>query len=110
LFSWLASEPRIDKAVSKIRPWPGQPLRTIGMDYNAAGFTNKKHEIFVYDYQGQAGNNFRVYWREQATQNIAGGLAPCNDTTSRLEIDGITCPMTGPAVTIPNAPSGFIVQ
>jgi hypothetical protein len=93
-----------------VSPWPGQPLRTIGMDYNAAGFTNKKYEIFVYDYQGQAGNNFRVYWREQATQNIAGGLAPCNDTTSRPEIDGITCPMTGPAVTIPNAPSGFIVQ
>jgi hypothetical protein len=93
-----------------VSPWPGQPLRTIDMDYNAAGFTNKKYEIFVYDYQGQAGNNFRVYWREQANQNIAGGLAPCNDTTTRPEIDGITCPMTGPIVNIPNVPSGLIIQ
>ena len=93
-----------------VSPWPGRPLQTIGMDYNAAGFTNKKYEVFVYDYQGQAGNNFRVYWHEQASQNIAGGLAPCNDTTTRPEIDGITCPATGPIVNIPNAPSGLIFQ
>ena len=27
---------------------------------------------------------------EQATQNIAGGRAPCTDTTTHPEIDGIT--------------------
>ena len=37
----------------------------------------------MYDYQGQAGNNFRVYFREQATQNLYGGLAPCTDTTTQ---------------------------
>jgi hypothetical protein len=93
-----------------VNSWPGQPLRTISMDYNASGFTNKKYQIFVYDYQGQPGNNFRVYWREQASQNIAGGLAPCSDTTTRPEIDGITCPMAGPIVNIPNAPSGLSVR
>jgi hypothetical protein len=45
----------------------------------------------VHDYQGQAGNNFRVYFAEQASQNLYGGLAPCHDTTTRPEIDGITC-------------------
>ncbi len=74
-------------------PWPGQPLRTIETQFQSGTDTypNVRYEIFVQDYQGQAGNNFRVYWREQATQNIAGGLAPCNNTTSRPEVDGITC-------------------
>jgi hypothetical protein len=66
---------------------------------------NSRNETFVYDYQGQVGNNFRVYFLEQATQNIAGGLAPCNNTTSRPEIRGITCPMTGTPPTLPTAPS-----
>jgi hypothetical protein len=57
--------------------------------------------IFLYDYQGQTGNDFRVYFREQATQNLYGGVAPCADTTSRPEIDGITCSMTGPDIPAP---------
>jgi hypothetical protein len=92
-----------------VRPWPGQPLRTIGMEFNAAGFTDKRYDVYVYDYQGQPGNNFRVYWREQATQNIAGGRAPCTDTTTHPEIDGITCPITGGTVSIPSAPSNLVV-
>jgi hypothetical protein len=36
-----------------VSPRPGQPLRTIGMDFNPAGFTNKRYEVFVYDYQGK---------------------------------------------------------
>ena len=63
------------------------------------------YEIFVHDYQGQSGNDFRVYFREQAAQNLYGGLAPCVDTTSRPEIDGITCPMTGSD--IPAPPGGL---
>lgn len=51
--------------------------------------------MFVYDYQGQPGNNFRVYFHQQATQNLYGGLAPCTNTTTRPEVDGITWPMTG---------------
>jgi hypothetical protein len=94
-----------------ISPWPGQPLRTIDMDFNVTGFTNKKYEVYVYDYQGQAGNDFRAYYHAQATQNVAGGLAPCNNTTSRPEVSGITCPMSGgPAVTIPAAATNLMLQ
>ena len=50
-----------------------------------------RDEVFVYEYQGVATDNFRVYYAEQATQNIAGGLAPC--TTRRPEIDGLVCPI-----------------
>jgi hypothetical protein len=60
----------------------------------------------VFDYQGQAGRNFRVYFRPQATQNLYGGIAPCADTTSRPEIDGITCPLTGTPL---SAPTGLRV-
>jgi hypothetical protein len=93
-----------------VTAWPGRPLRTIEMDSHTGPNTypNARYEVFVYDYQGQAGNNFRVYWREQADQNIAGGRAPCNDTTTHPEIDGITCPLTGG--TIPSPPSGLVVQ
>jgi hypothetical protein len=52
-----------------------------------------KYDVFVYDYQGQIGNNFRVYFSEQATQTLYGGAAPCADSTSRPEIDGLTCPI-----------------
>jgi hypothetical protein len=94
---------------------PGRSLRSISMDYdlhNGSADLSSKDEVFVYDYQGQSGNNFRVYYREQATQNIAGGLAPCNNTTTRPEIDGITCPMTGGGGTasVPAAPSGLLLQ
>jgi hypothetical protein len=93
-----------------ISPWPGEPLRTIGMEFQTGPSTypNVRYEVFVYDYQGQPGNNFRVYWREQADQNIAGGRAPCTDTTTHPEIDGITCPITGGSP--PIAPSGLVVQ
>jgi hypothetical protein len=97
-----------------ISAWPGQGLRTIGMALRTGDSTypDVKFEVYVYDYQRQASNNFRVYFKEQATQNVAGGLAPCNDTTTRPEIDGITCPMTGGAIiqTAPVAPSLLRVQ
>jgi hypothetical protein len=76
-----------------ITPWPGQPLRTIQTAFQSGPDThpNVRYDIFVQDYQGQAGTNFRVYWREQANRSVAGGVAPCSDTTRRPEIDGITC-------------------
>jgi hypothetical protein len=97
-----------------VSPWPGQPIRTISMDFQStsSSYPNVRYEVFVYDYQGQSGDDFRVYWREQATQNIAGGRAPCNDTTTHPEINGITCLMSGepPPVTTPSAPSSLTVS
>ena len=37
---------------------------------------NYRYYVFVDDYQGQAGDNFRVYFHPQATQNLYGGVAP----------------------------------
>ena len=80
-------------------PWPGQPQQTIqdGAHVPDTPTVSRTalYNVFVYNYQGQVGNNFRVYFREQATQDLYGGLAPCTDTTTRPEVDGITCPMTG---------------
>jgi hypothetical protein len=93
---------------------PGRSLRTITMDFEehgGLGDPNSDDRTFVYSYQGQSGSDFRVYYKEQATQNIAGGTAPCTNTTARPEIDGITCPMNGtpppepPMPTSPTAPT-----
>jgi G8 domain len=89
---------------NRIRPWPGRPLQTIEMFHNMSRGNSQpadKYDVQVFDYQGQPGLNFRVYFRQQATQNLYGGIAPCADTTSRPEIDGITCPMTGSPLTAP---------
>jgi hypothetical protein len=101
-----------------VRPWPGRPLRTIEMNHDTSkpnSHPDTKFEVFVYDYQRQSGNNFRAYFPVQATQNLYGGLAPCNDTTTRPEVAAITCPMTGnpppppPAPTAPAAPTNLRV-
>jgi hypothetical protein len=92
-----------------IRAWPGRPLQTIEMFHNMSRGNAQpadRYEVQVFDYQGQAGRNFRVYFRPQATQNLYGGIAPCADTTSRPEIDGITCPLTGTPL---SAPTGLRV-
>jgi len=93
--------------------WPGQSLRSVNMYWNTIQGntdTTSKDEVFVYNYQGQSGNNFRVYYLEQATQNIVGGLAPCNGTTTHPEIYGITCPITGGTTSPPPAPSGLVLR
>jgi hypothetical protein len=86
--------------------WPGQPLRSIGMNWRtdrANTDTQAKDQMFVYTYQGNLNDSFQVYYTEQATQNIAGGLAPCNAT--RPEIDGLVCSVSGsPTDTMPPAP------
>jgi hypothetical protein len=69
---------------------------------------NDRYDVFVYDYQGQPGVNFRVYFQEQATQDLYGGRAPCSNTTARPEIAGITCPMTGsPPGARPSTPTNL---
>jgi hypothetical protein len=95
---------------NSVRPWPGQPLRTIELRHDmsyANSQPNDLFEVFVYDYQRQPGNEFRVYFREQSTQSLYGSLAPCNDTTSRPEVAGITCAMNGvaPPPPPPSAPA-----
>jgi hypothetical protein len=93
-----------------IQPWPGQPLRTVSMHHHTdRGHSqpNGKYDVFVYGYQGQSGLNFRVYFHEQASQDLYGGLAACSDTTSHPDVAGITCAIApgGPPVTAPAAPS-----
>jgi hypothetical protein len=100
-----------------VRSWPGRSLRTIEMHHDLTrgnSQPNDTYAIFVYDYQGQPGNDFRAYFGVQGTQNSYGGLAPCQDTTARPEVSGITCPMTGtpppppfPETQIPAAPTSL---
>jgi hypothetical protein len=95
---------------NRIRAWPGRPLQTIEMFHTTArgnSQVNDRYDVFVHDYQGQPGNDFRVYFREQATQNLYGGLAPCTNATARPEIDGLTCPMTGNPPGAPDLPKGL---
>jgi G8 domain len=77
--------------------WPGNPLRTIIMDWDpqGGGFANttQRDEVKIYQYQGNAADNFQTYYTVQATQNVAGGLAPCAAT--RPEIQGLVCPIGG---------------
>jgi hypothetical protein len=85
-------------AQQHVHPWPGRSLRSIDMHHNMSrGNTqpNDTYAIFVYDDQQQPGHDFRACFGVQATQNLYGGLAPCQDTTARPEVAGITCPMAG---------------
>jgi hypothetical protein len=101
-----------------IRPWPGRSLLTINMNHDVSkpnSHPDAKYDVFVIDYQKQAGNNFRAYFGVQGSQNLYGGLAPCSNTTARPEIRGITCPMTGtppppsqpPSSSPPSAPTNL---
>ena len=53
---------------------PTKPLVTIDTDWTTFGATSRTpcllNQIHVYDYQGQVGNNFRVFWKEQAPDHI----------------------------------------
>lgn len=95
-----------------IRAWPGRSLQTIEMYHTMSrgnSQPNDKYDIVVYDYQRQPGNNFRVYFHQQATQVLYGGLAPCADVTTRPEVDGITCPTGAPPSGAPATPTGLRV-
>jgi hypothetical protein len=99
---------------NRVRAWPGRPLQTIDMNHHLTrgnSQPNDQYDVYVYDYQGQTGQNFRVYFHPQATQNVYGGVAPCSNTTARPEVSGITCPLTGSPGTPPTTPRGVrIVQ
>jgi hypothetical protein len=79
-------------------PMPGSPqFTTIEMDWTLSrGNTHPQtsDRLFLYDYNGMVGANYQVFYPEQASQNIAGGLASC--TATRVEVDGLVCPITGP--------------
>jgi hypothetical protein len=53
--------------------------------------TTQRDEVKVYQYQGNPADNFQTYYTVQATQNVAGGLAPCSIT--RPQIQGLACPI-----------------
>jgi hypothetical protein len=94
---------------NRVQAWPGRSLQTIEMNHymdKPNSQPEDKYEVWVYDYQGQTGNNFRAYYGVQATQNLYGGMAPCNDTTTRPEVKGITCPMSG-SLPLPAKPTNL---
>jgi hypothetical protein len=83
---------------NSISAWPGRSLSTIEMNHDTSkpnSHTGSRYDVYVQRYQGQSGNDFRVYFDVQGTQNIYGSQAPCTNTTARPEIRGITCPMSG---------------
>src|SRR5206468_1928431 len=91
--------------------WPGNNLRTIVMDWSVWGSglanTTQRDEVKIYQYQGNPADNFQTYYTVQATQNVAGGVAPCSNT--RPEIQGLVCPIaakpSGSDTTAPAAPT-----
>jgi hypothetical protein len=106
--SWIPARKTVIRNV-RFQSFPGVSSRSLDADWNSHSPSGTRDEIFVYAYQGVASDNFRLYYPEQATQNIAGGLAPCS--TTRSGITGITCSIPpdggGPPnpVTPPSAPS-----
>ena len=75
---------------------------TIGMSWetSAQSNTTQRDTVLVYGYKGVPSDNFQVYYNQQASQNVAGGLAPCGN--HRPEINGIVCSTAasgGPAIT-----------
>ena len=62
------------------------PPAAISMNYRmAAGDTEPRDPVFVYDFNRKAGDNFKVYYSLKAPDNVA----PCNQ--SRTAIDGWVC-------------------
>lgn len=50
---------------------PGAEFHSIVMDYRGSRMADLKHTVRVINYQQQAGNNFRVYFLEQAADALA---------------------------------------
>ena len=91
---------------NKVTAWPNGSLRTISMQFRTgtARHPNIPYSVFAYDHQKVAGDSFRVYFAEQATQDVHGGVAPC--TSTRPDINGIVCPIG----TIPPPPIDCVVD
>jgi len=76
--------------------------RTISMDWTVDGQSNtsQRDTVLVFGYKGVASDDFQVFYNQQASQNVAGGVAPCGN--HRPEISGIVCSTalsSGPAIT-----------
>src|SRR2546425_2044452 len=79
-----------------------QGTKTISMDWtvDAQSNTSQRDSVLIYEYKGVPSDDFQVFYNQQATQNVAGGVAPC--ANHRSEIDGIVCATTassGPVIT-----------
>jgi hypothetical protein len=85
--------------------WPGQALQTIAKTWSGTNQLNPNvsDSSLVNAYQANASDNFRLYYPQQATQNVAGGLAPCSNT--RPEILGLVCPTSSTTLPPPPAPA-----
>jgi hypothetical protein len=112
--SWLPPRKIIIRNV-RFDPWPGAAAYdSISMDWNPQGSgqgnTTQRDQTLVYSYQGNPNDNFEVYYTVQATQNVAGGVAPCAAT--RPEIVGLVCPIPpdGGGGTIPAAPTNLQIS
>jgi hypothetical protein len=83
----------------RFQPWPRLSNVNLQMNWNvpAAGDPQfnptQVDRTFVYQHNGVADDNFQLYFQRQATEPVAGGLAPC--TATRTGITGLVCP-TGP--------------
>jgi hypothetical protein len=72
-----------------VAPWPNQSLRTIRMEHTGpGGDTRNPFVVEVKGHQGVAGEDFRVYFAEQATSLVYGSVAPPAATT-RPDISGL---------------------
>lgn len=93
--SWLPPRHIIIRNV-RFDAWPGSAHQAISMAWNPTSSsvynTTQLDEVLVYQFQGNANDNFRAYYTVQATQNVAGGRAPC--TTTRPEVEGLVCPIS----------------
>jgi hypothetical protein len=86
---------------TRFAAWPGTSGAAVRMNWDVTPNSNttQRDEVLVYSFNNVASDNFRVYYSVQATQNVAGGLAPC--TTTRSGIVGIVCPIPPEAGTTP---------
>lgn len=111
--SWIPARKTVIRNV-RFQGFPGVTSRFIDADWNSHSPSGTRDEIFVYAFQGVSSDNFQLYYAEQATQAIAGGLAPCSNT--RSSVGGLVCPISGetspppgselpPASELPAAPT-----
>ena len=109
---------------------------TIQMVYHKGANLIQKNEVHVYNYNGVQGDNFQVYYTQQAPDfivpqstntmiaspeagltnqenwnkygiAIAGSVARCLDNTTRPEIKGFTCPLLNQDPIAPSAPTNL---
>jgi hypothetical protein len=84
----------------RFQPWPRLANINISMNWNAPVGgnyqfnTTQTDRTLVYQHNGVVGDNLQIFFWQQATLPVAGGLAPC--ATTRSGISGIACRLTVP--------------